>query len=114
MENYNFSDNFDDILDEIVREEIGSEEFSVKSDKRLIRRKRTAHKKNSLIRKAKSQTKYPGPYFNEEKGRVIFAKRPRASKMIKKIAARKARRTNVGICGKANYRRVYDFWWQLT
>ena len=107
-----FYDNFDEILDEIVREE--TEEFPVKSDKRGKRRKLTIRKKNALIKTAKSQARYPGPYFNEKKGRVMNSRRSKASKTIKKLAARKARHSKLGICGKANYRRVYDFWWQLT
>ncbi len=101
------------IYDEIELEELELE-FPVKSDRRLVRRKRTAHKKRENLKMAKNNKGCFGPYFNEKKGRVVIVGRGNTSKVLKKIAARKARLKNVGICGRANYRRVYDYWWELV
>ena len=58
---------------------------------------------------------YPGPYYSEEKRRVINRGRGKASAYLKKQASRRARHANMDVAREhAAYKRTFDYWWELT
>jgi hypothetical protein len=60
-------------------------------------------------------SRYLGPWFNKEKGRVVIIGRGKASAYLKRRASRKFRRTSFSSASSSRsaYRKEFDFWWEL-
>ena len=54
-----------------------------------------------------------GAWLDEEKNRYIRCYRGKRSPFLKRLGAKKIRRDKDNIYQKSEYRRVFDFWWEL-
>ena len=77
------------------------------------RRILTARHKERLLRKSKESRGWLGPYFDEDKNRLIIIPRGKRSKFLKKCGNRRVRNSKE-LLKHSNYKRVYDYWWELT
>lgn len=80
--------------------------------KRRNRRKATVFKKKRQLHTA-TYAGYPGPFCREEETFVRNPGRGRASKFLKKSSNRKVRHTN-DLLQNGQYKKQYDYWWNLT
>ena len=61
----------------------------------------------------KTKYKYIGVYYDRDKNRYIKSKRPNLSKWHKKQSNRKLRRNKNLNYKNSQYKKLYDFWWEL-
>ena len=54
-----------------------------------------------------------GAWYNEEKKRYIRYYRGSRSKYLKKLGNRRVRRDRTRVLNNGEYRKVFDFWWEL-
>lgn len=87
--------------------------------------KRKVKYKQYLKRLAKEGCDYPSPAvpvdcngdYTDDPDDVKYIRREyrgRMSKFLKKIGNRKIRRYNGDISSGCEYKRLFDFWWELT
>lgn len=57
---------------------------------------------------------YPGPWYSEAKGRVLNCGRGRRSKYLKRQSNRRLRRQKYFHGTDGYYKKVFDYWWELT
>lgn len=110
------NDNNNNILDKDKFNNIYSAYKEVEKKKSSNRRKNTKKYKRKMMRKAKENKYIRGPWYDEDKSRVIIIDRGKRSKWIKQQAHRKVRRQNyVGglLFNKGQYMKQYDYWWEL-
>ena len=79
---------------------------------RAERRRLTAIYDNKMKRKAADNQYIRGPWFNTDKGRVIIIDRGKRSKWLKKIGNKRVRKSNIAL-RRAEYRKLFDYWWEL-
>lgn len=82
------------------------------------RRKAEIKKKNNLIKAAKQNNYWCGPYYDEDKDRakIIYRSKRRknsASKKLKKVSNKKIRKEKEVLYQRGAYKKVFDYWWIL-
>ena len=85
--------------------------------------KRDVKRKNKLKRIANAEYawmsfgwKTENDWWSDDPGEKLYVKRHyrgKRSKYIKKIAARKARKFTGDLANGSQYKKLYDFWWEL-
>lgn len=85
----------------------------IKNSARAQRRRLTRRHNARLRLIAEIDGNYPGPYISDRKGRVINPGRGRISKYLKKQSNRKIRRYKNRRFHGGNYRKLFDYWWEL-
>lgn len=89
------------------------EDFSGKDRSMRSKRRRDDWlAKERKKRVAEENNKGIGPYYDEGKGRVVNSGRGEYSKELKKRSNKRVRNTEVG-SDPGDYRKVYDYWWEL-
>lgn len=61
----------------------------------------------------KTKYKYFGAYYDEDKNRYIKCERTSLSKWHKKQSNRRLRRNKNLNYKNGQYKKIYDFWWEL-
>lgn len=90
------------------------EEFDEYEKDRSARaeRRRAERKKKRQAKAITEYSGYPGPYFSDDKDRVINPGRGKRSKEIKKQCNKKVRHSELGT-NPSDYRKAADYWWEL-
>ena len=95
--------------------------FTFKSEQEkqryLKRRIRTKHHKSKMRRKADENKYIRGPWFDEDKNRVVIGDRGKISKWLKNQSNKRLRRevlTEDSILYRgSSYKKLFDYWWEL-
>ena len=127
-ENFKEGNNYDEYLEikrhhstnnehnDDIDSNIALQSKQIEKNKCANRIKSTKRYNRKMLRKAKENNYIRGPWYNEDKDRVIICDRGKRSKWLKKQAHKKVRRKNF-ISGllfnKSQYNKQYDYWWEL-
>ncbi len=124
-ENFKEGNNYEEYLNSIKDDMISGMDSILKQhtyhkklehEQALSRRKNDIKHKKKLFKKAKESHYLPGPYYDEDKGRVIMLGRGKRSKYLKQLAHRKVRRDNVEnglLYQHGQHKKLFDYWWEL-
>lgn len=126
--NFKPGSDYDDYLDAVAEDNACFEEekcfdrgiyFDTEKErlKAANRRKSSRRYHNRMIRKAKENKGWlPGPYYDEDIGRVRIWQRGKRSRWLKQQAHRRVRRVNVEndlLYQHGQHKRLFDYWWEL-
>ena len=80
---------------------------------------RGSQERNRRLKKLCDETKYSsrgaGAFYDEDKGRYVKyspRRKPGHAKFLRRVANRKVRR-NKDYLRNGQYRKVYDYWWEV-
>lgn len=72
--------------------------------------------RNKRLKRLHDQTKNAytsGAYFDEDKGRLVRYYRGKRSKFLKQLSSKKCRRIKLVALQHSQYKRIFDYWWEL-
>lgn len=76
-----------------------------------------SRERNRRLKRLYSQSKNTyaasGAYFDEDKDRIVRYYRGKHSKVLKQLSSKKCRRIRLMALQHSQYKRIFDYWWEL-